>query len=527
MRRPPSSDSPATHDPASDLHIDAGGTGEIEVLPWPLLWRERMLRRVEDSDRHPWIVLATVLLGLFAVGFTITVLAVSLEEIAGDVGTSQATITWVITGPLLAAAVFGPTWGKLSDIHGARRMYLLGMSGAAIFAGLTALATTAPTLITFRVLAAAAGAAAGPASMALINTSFDRQRRVQAMGYWALVAAGGPVVGVVAGGPIVEQFGWEWIFIAQAPLTALCVLVAFAVLPETLHRPDVRMDVPGAVLIAAAAAAALLALNRGPVDGWSSPVVVGGFLLSPLLLWLWVRVERRAEAPLFPLAYLGRRNFSFPIANQFCTNFAYMGGFIITPALLRSPIFGLTISESGFVSIVRPLVFAIAGPLAGWWAVRSGERSMGIAGSFLIVTSMLTFGAVGPESTLALVIVALALSGVGMGATSPAMAASVANAVHDRDLGIAGAAQQMVATLGTVAGTQVLFTVQQSLAPPEGLRAVDPSRYLSEVATSFRWAYLVGAGVAAVAVAMAWFVQSSARATPAFRAVRDAAADAA
>jgi EmrB/QacA subfamily drug resistance transporter len=491
-RQPPIADAGPAHEPDSDLTIEATGAAEIEIQPWPLLWRERAQQRVGASDRQPWIVLATVLCGLFAVGFTITVLAVSLELIATDLDASRATVTWVVTGPLLAAAVLGPTWGKLADLHGARRMYLIGMTGAAVFAGLTALAWTAGSLIAFRVLAAAAGAAAGPASMALINTSFDRERRVQAMGYWALVGAGGPVVGVVAGGPVVEAFGWQWIFIAQAPITALCVLVGYLVLPETPRRPDVRLDVPGAVLIALAAGAALLALNRGPIDGWTAPLVVASFVAAPVLLAAWVAVERRAPAPLFPLEYLRRRNFAFPITNQFLTNFAYMGGFIITPALLQE-VMDLTVSQSGYVSILRPLTFAVAGPVAGWLALRSGERRMGVLGTALVAGSMAVFAAASTTSSLGLVLAALALSGIGMGAASPAMAASVANAVADHDLGIAGAAQQMVATLGTVAGIQVLFTVQEASAS-------------TDLAGSFQAAYLVGGAACLAGVVAAWFV---------------------
>lgn len=498
MRRPPPAiDAGPAHDRASDLTIDTGGTGEIEVLPWSLLWRERMRGRVEQSDRRPWIVLVTCLFGLFAVGFTITVLAVSLEVIGDDLHSSKATTTWVITGPMLALAVFGPTWGKLADIHGARRVYLAGMSGAAVFAALTAIAWDGPSMVVFRIAAAAAGAAAAPASMALINTSFDRERRVQAMGYWSMVAALAPVVGVIAGAPAIEAFGWRSIFIVQCPLTALCVAVAFVVLPETPRRPDVRLDLVGAALVAIAAAALLLAVNRGPVDGWGAPHVVGLFLLAPITVAVFLRVERRVRAPLLPLDYLGERNFAFPMANQFFTNFAYMGGFIVTPLLLDD-VFGLSLTKVGLVSLVRPATFAVAAPLAGWLAIRWGERTMGVTGGVLITASMVTFASVAAASGLLPVFVALALSGVGMGATAPAMAATIANAVRDEDLGLAGAAQQMVSTLGTAAGTQVLFTVQQA-------------RESAGLASSFHAAYFVGALAALLGVATAVFIRSSPR----------------
>ncbi len=451
-----------------------------------------------QSERQPWIVLATVLFGLFTVGFTITILAVALKTIAADLDSSEATITWIITGPMLAIALLGPTVGKLSDLHGARRVYLLGLVGAGIFAGLTSIAWSGGSLVAFRVLAAACGAAAGPSSLALINTSFDRERRVQAMGLWSLVMAGGPVLGVVAGAPVVEFLSWRFIFVAQVPLTLAGLVVAFLVLPDTPRRGGVRFDVVGSILLTVTAALLLIGLNRGPELGWAHPAVVGSFLLAPVAAAAWVAVERRVPDPLVPLEYLRRRNFALPIGNQFLTNFAYMGGFILTPALLQD-VMGLSVASTGYVTIARPLSFAVAGPLAGWWAMRVGERRNAVLGSAAIVVSMLMLASVTADSAVAIIVVALALSGVGMGGTAPAMSATVANAVEDHDLGIAGATQQMASTLGTVAGIQIMFTVQASLASTTGL------------APSFSRAYLVGAVVCAVGVAAAWFIRSQPR----------------
>src|SRR5688500_9532655 len=197
-----------------DLSVEAPGADEVAVAQWPLLLRDRLVQRVEQSDRYPWIILTTVLFGLFTVGFTITILSNSIPRIADDLGADISTLTWTLTGPLLAFAVVGPAAGKLGDLYGQRRVYLVSLAFVCVFAALTAVAWSATSLIAFRVLGAATGAATGPASMAMINSLFPPQRRAQAMGYWSMVGAGGPVIGVVAGGPIVEAFGWRWIFAA-------------------------------------------------------------------------------------------------------------------------------------------------------------------------------------------------------------------------------------------------------------------------------------------------------------------------
>jgi EmrB/QacA subfamily drug resistance transporter len=481
-----------------ELSIDAPGADEVAIVPWPLMLRGRVTDRMADSPRYAWIVLAVALFGLFSVGFTITILSVSIPRIADEMGSDTSTITWVVTGPLLAFAVFGPAMGKLGDIHGHRRVYCLSMACVSLFAGLTAVSWSAGSLIAFRTLGAATGAAVGPASIAIINRLFPRERRVQAMGYWSMVGAGGPVIGVVAGGPIVETFGWRWIFVAQVPLTLLGLALAVLVLPETERLRRVPFDLKGAVVLALGATSLLFAINRGPLWGWSSPLILAGFAVAPLAIVTFVLIERRVEHPLLPLAYVRRRNFSFAIATQGFTNFAYMGGFVITPIFLES-VFGYPETRVGALMIARPLAFAITGPLAGYVAVRIGERTSAVVGAAFVVASMVALSTVAPGSTDLIIVASLALSGVGLGCSSPALAASIANAVDERDLGVAGAFQQMMTQLGVVIGIQVMVTV--SVVRQSSVGAV----------AAYGEAYLLGAAVAALGLACALFVRSTPR----------------
>ena len=202
------------------------------------------------------------------------------------------------------------------------------------------------------------------------------------------------MIGVVAGGPIVETFGWRWIFVAQVPLTFAGLLLALLVLPETERRERVAFDVQGAVVLGVGATSLLFAINRGPAVGVVEPADRGRVRAGaarrrrPSLV-----IERRVAHPLLPLAYLRRRNFSFAIATQCFTNFAYMGGFVITPLFLES-VFGYPETRVGGLMIARPLAFAIAGPLAGYVAVRVGERTSAVVGAAFVVASMV--GAVAP-----------------------------------------------------------------------------------------------------------------------------------
>jgi EmrB/QacA subfamily drug resistance transporter len=483
-------------DHQDELVVEAVGLEEVGAVPWPLLWRERVHGRLRDHDRYGWIVLVTALFGLLAVTFTITILAVSIPTIAEDFDTSTTSLTWLITGPVLAFAVVGPAVGKLGDNIGHRRVFVAGLAGAAIFAGFTALSWNAGSLIAFRVLGATFGAATGPSSLALINRTFPPSERSKVMGYWSLVIAGGPVLGVVVGGPIVEAFSWRWIFVAQLPLMLAAAAVAFMVLPETRRAERTPFDAIGSVVLGSSVLALLVALNQGPERGWSDVLVVGGFVLSVLLVVTFVWHERRIEHPLIPLEYFRTRNVAFPISVQALLNFTYMGGFILTPLFLQEVLdFGE--AKTGLISIARPLAFAISGPVAGYLAVRVGERQSAVVGGLAIAFSMIGMSMVGLDGSELLIASALALSGIGLGASMPAMAATIANAVEESDLGVVGAAQQMMTEVGLTAGIQIMQTVQVSREPAVG------------ALTSYHEAYLVGAGVALLGAVCACFVRSS------------------
>ena len=449
-----------------------------------------------------WKILVAVLYGLFAVNVTITILAVSIHRIAGEFGTAETTMTWVVTAPMLAFGVVGPLVGKLGDRIGMRRIYLWGLGGAALMSVASALAWTAGALIAFRTLGAIEGAATGPASFAVISRIFPREERVRALGFWSMVAAGAPVVGVVIGGPMVEAFGWRALFWGQVPLVVLAFVLAFRLFPETPKHLTGRFDIAGAALIALGVTPLLFAINQGPHLGWTSPVVLGAFLLGPIALYGFVRAERVAEQPLLPLRYLHVPGFSYAIVTQAVLNAAYMGSFILTPLLMQN-VMGFSETKTGLVSIARPLAFALAGPMAARVVLRVGAPRAAAGGSVAVVIALMAMATLGADSTVLMVMGALAIAGVGMGMAMPPLSASVTVSVDEADYGIAGAAQQMMIQVGVVFGITVMQSVQQTRLPAVGLQG------------SYHWGYAAGVVLAAVAMLTSTRIASTTRIEPA------------
>ncbi len=431
-----------------------------------------------------------MLFGTFWVASTITILAVSRPQIADDLGASVESLVWLISGPTIALALTGTTAGKLGDLHGHRKVFLVGMSVSTVFVVCSALAWSGPSLIAFRVLAATAGAATGPSSLAIINGLFAREDRSKALGYWSLVVAGGPVLGLVVGGPLVEQVGWRMIFWAQAPLLAFSALLAWVLVSETPRRTGVYFDVRGQAVLFVVLGWLLFGIDRGAAWGFTSPWVLGSFVLTGASLWWFIVVERRQEHPLIPLQWFRRSGFAIPVFVSFFMQFGYMGGFTLTPKLLAE-VRGLGADAISLMMIPRPLTFALAGPLAGLLAARVSSRGVIATGMAALAISMALFAVIAPDPTTWLVVTALTLSGIGVGASLPRVSASVANSVEDVDLGVAGATQQLLAQIGTTVGINLLETVQ--VATQVG----------TSLAGSYRIAYGVGAGVSVVGLLIA------------------------
>jgi MFS family permease len=418
----------------------------------------RVAARLDANGRYPRAVLLVALTGLFATTFPVTVLTLAIPTIADDFGTSQASLAWLITLPVLASALALPVLGKLGDLHGHRRVFLAGFALATVTTALTATATSPALLIAWRTLSQVAGGSTMPSSLALINSVHRGRDRAQAMGWWSMIAAGAPVIGLTVGAPVIDALGWQMLFLIQAALMVVPVGASWLVLRETPRR-DAQFDVAGALALAAGVGPLLLGVNQAPEWGLTSPAVVGCVAAGIAGLAAFVAVERRVAAPLVPLAFFRDRNVASSLTNGFFTGAAYMGGFFVASLLVVEQ-FGYSLSSAVPILAIRPALFALSSPLGGRLAGRAGSRTGTLAGSFALVVglSSLTLGSA--VDSLAVVIgLGFIGQGIGYGLLRPAITTALADSVDERDLGMAGAAERLTGQVGVAFGITIMATV--------------------------------------------------------------------
>lgn len=411
------------------------------------------------DDRLDRRVLGTVLSCVLVFSSSMTIVSASLPTIADDLNSTEAVLSWAVTGLFLVMSVTTPVMGRLGDGRGHRRIFLMGTVILGVGTLACALAPTAHLFVAARMVVGLGISAAMPNGLAIIIAAHSDQRRAEALGWFQMVMTGAPVVALVIGGPLIEAFGWRSVFAVLFPLSIIGFSLAIRTIPrDPPDQTPVAIDVPGALALGAATLGFLLCLQFGGSGGFGRPLPIAMAALCVGGLRVFVMVERRADTPLLRLDYFRRRNFVGPLINHPLGQFAYMGGFLMAPLMLDE-LFGYSVGIVAVVLLFRPAAFSLSSPLGGRWSARVGERTMLAAGTVLMTASMVMWIIAALQVSLTLVIIGLTLSGLGMGVSSPSFQTAITGAVDARDLGIASGMGTTMVNIGILSGIQTSFVI--------------------------------------------------------------------
>ena len=331
-------------------------------------------------DPRRWRVLGLVGVAQLMLILDVTVVAVALPQLGADLDLPRATLTWVVSGYTLAFGGLLLLGGRAADLFGARRLVLAGLL-LFVAASLTAgLATSAPMLLTGRVVQGVAAAMLSPAALSLIVTIFYGDERNRALGIWSALGGGGAALGVLLGGLLTAGPGWAWIFYINVPIGLVLLFTLRSQLPaRPAPATSVRLDVPGAALVTAATAALIYALIRAGDHGWATLATAALLLISVALYAAFVARQRRAASPLINVRLLTRR----PVATGtllilVATALMIMMFFLGTFALQEQ--YGYGALTTGLLFLPSTLSTILGANLAGRIIGRTGARTLAVAG---------------------------------------------------------------------------------------------------------------------------------------------------
>lgn len=253
------------------------------------------------------LVLAVLLVAQFMLAVDFSILNVALPDIGQGLGISLGNLQWIATAFALCAGGFTLLFGRIADLFGRRRLFLVGLAvlGLASVAG--GMATSPTMLITARVFQGLATAAVTPAGLSLMTTSFpEGPARDRALGLNGALMSAGFTTGAVLGGVLTDLLSWRWAFFINVPVALVVLLIAPSVIKESRPTTRPRLDLPGAALVTLGLLALVFGFTQAGRDGWGSVTTLGSLALGAALLALFYAVERRQQAPLMPVTVLRR-----------------------------------------------------------------------------------------------------------------------------------------------------------------------------------------------------------------------------
>lgn len=398
--------------------------------------------------------LFATMLGIFVSGWPAVILVAALPEIGSDLHASRGATSWVVALPMLVGSVMLPTWGRLGDLHGQRRVFIIGLTVCASFALLTALSWDVFSLVAFRTISQTAGFACAPTAVALIMDRYPLAERPKALGIWAFVSAASPALGLVFGGPMVEALSWRGVFVVQCALGLAFLPLCLRWLHETPRRSGVGFDVPGGIALMVASGAVLVYLDRGGSVGWTNPLLLGALCLAPIGAAAFARIERRAAFPLLPPGLLRNRRFAAPSLAEFLSQASSNAVFFSTPLMLQER-FGKTVAQTALLMLPLPLGMCFGAIVGGRFATRFGERAGGLVGSVSMAVSMVLFLIGYTGRSMEMITLALIVQGIANGFVRPAVASAAGAALDPEYFGVGMATLRMTALLGSTAGISV------------------------------------------------------------------------
>ncbi len=436
-----------------------------------------------------WWTLGAMCFALFMIMLDNTVVNVALPSIQRDLGSSLSSLEWTVNGYTLSFAVLLATGGRLGDIFGRRRSFLIGVVLFAASSAVAGLAPSTTALIVSRVTQGVGAALMMPATLSIVTNAFEPHERGKAIGTWAGVSALALAIGPVLGGFLTEHVSWRAIFYINIPVAAAAVIATlFAVKESRDETVGRQVDYAGVATLTAGLTALVLALIQGNGWGWGSPWVVGLLIASVGMLGAFVAIERRVAAPIVEFPLFASRNFVGSNIIALVVTFAMMSQFFFI-ALYMQNILGLSPLEAGIRFLPATLMIVAFAPVAGRLTDRVGPRWLIATGLVFVSAALYWLTTIGVGTTYADIWPSFLLMGFGMAMVMSPMSTAAMNAVSNAKAGVASGILSMNRMVGGSLGVAVIGAVFQGEAPA-GTR--DPAAFVHAFSTAM-W---VATGVA-------------------------------
>ncbi len=393
------------------------------------------IRMTEENRR--WWTLGAMCFALFMIMLDNTVVNVALPSIQRSLDATTSTLEWTVSAYTLTFAVLLVTGGRLGDIFGRRRIFLIGV---VIFATASAAIGFSPSdtwLVVWRAIQGSGSALMMPMTLSIITNAFPPQERGKAIGTWAGVSAMALAIGPVVGGFLVETVSWQSIFFLNVPIAAGAIFVAlFAVRESRDETVEPTVDIPGVLTLTIGLASLVLALVQGNTWHWGSARELTLFALAAVSLFAFVQVELRRRVPMVDFNFFRARSFVGANVVAFIVSFAMLAMFFFLALYLQN-IRGYTPLQAGIRFLPSTALVIVMGPIAGRLADRVGPRPLMTLGLAIVSGALFWMSHLTVSSSYLSLLPGFMLMGIGIGLTMSPMSTAAMNSVEQNKAGVA------------------------------------------------------------------------------------------
>ena len=417
------------------------------------------------DSRARWLALFVLCLGDLMIVLDVTIVGVALPSIRGDLGFSEASLAWVVNAYLITFGGFLLLGGRLGDLFGHRRLFLIGITIFTLASALCGLATSQEMLVVARAVQGFGAAVVSAVALSLMMTLFtEPAERAKAMGVFGFVASGGGSLGVLLGGIITDVLSWHWIFLVNVPVGIAVVALTLVLVPAArVPSAAQRLDVAGAVTVTVSLMIAVYAIVNGNGVGWLTGRTLGLLAVAGVLFAIFLVIEARTSSPLMPLSLFRLRNLSTANVVGVLWSAAMFAWFFLS-ALYLQLVLGYSPLQVGLAFLPGNLIMgALSIGLSARLVMRFGIRPPLAVGLLLAGLGLALFARAPVDGTFVVdVLPAMVLLGLGAGmAFNPVLLAAM-NDVEPQDAGLASGVVNTSFMMGGALGLAVLASLAAS-----------------------------------------------------------------
>jgi EmrB/QacA subfamily drug resistance transporter len=452
-----------------------------------------------EADPRRWKALAVLGIAYLMVVLDVAVVNVALPSIQTDLDFSPENLQWVVSAYALTFGGFLLLGGRIGDIIGRRKLFMIGLVMFAAFSLLCGFATSDGMLIAGRALQGAAGAILSPSVFSITTVTFaEGAERNKALGILGAIAGSGAAIGVLLGGVLTQYAGWEWIFYINAPVGLLAlVLTRRFVVESRLDGMARRFDAAGAITVTASLMLLVYGLTQAPNKGWGSGQTIGVLIGSAVLMGVFLLIEGRSRQPLVPLRFFRKRTPTAANIVGFGLGTMMFGMFFLL-SLYMQQVLGLSAVQTGVGYLAVALTAIFASGAAQALVTKAGVKPVLVTGLALIGGGLVWFTQIAADgSYFSDLFGGFLMLGVGLGFSFVPISIAALSGIEPQEAGLASGLINTSQQIGGALGVAILTTVSTSRT--EHLLA-DGTAQPVALTDGFSLAFWVAAAFAAISI---------------------------